>query len=320
MRNAQTRIAELRRQQHETTAQAEASRDALAGGRARKASVEQILNDRSYTAEAVQKLFASNQGSAGSDGFRAVGVLADYAEVEQQYESAVEQFLRDELEYVVVETFDVARAGIAMLREDVGGRATFFVDSLRKLNIAVQRTGCSLRDRKANRFPARSPGGIPRSSRPGSEAIPAPAAIVISGGRGRDRGAPGSRKSSVLIRYARWDHVSGPRRQRRTAIRLGPAGHEARTALARCRSIATGTRGFGSAGGTATHRGRTSRRRANARTGHCAARGIGEAGRRRNVAPRSGARRHGSPRDGTELLPDRTCALAQRCHVRAKAC
>ena len=42
-----------------------------------------------------------------------MGVLADYAEVEQQYESAIEQFLRDELEYVVVETFDVARAGIA---------------------------------------------------------------------------------------------------------------------------------------------------------------------------------------------------------------
>ena len=89
------------------------ARDALAGGRARRASVEQILNDRSYTADAVQKLFASSQNGDESAGFRAVGVLADYAEVEQQYESAIEQFLRDELEYVVVETFDVARAGIA---------------------------------------------------------------------------------------------------------------------------------------------------------------------------------------------------------------
>ena len=64
-----------------------------------------------------------------------MGVLADYAEVGQEYENAIEQFLRDELEYVVVETFDVARAGIAMLRDEVGGRATFFVDSLRKLNL-----------------------------------------------------------------------------------------------------------------------------------------------------------------------------------------
>ena len=135
VRNAQARIADLRRQQHEATAQAAASRDALASGRARRASVEQILNDRSYTADAVQKLFASSQNGDDSTGFRAVGVLADYAEVEQEYESAIEQFLRDELEYVVVETFDVARAGIAMLRDEVGGRATFFVDSLRKLNL-----------------------------------------------------------------------------------------------------------------------------------------------------------------------------------------
>ncbi len=139
VRNAQERISGLRAQQHETTALAESARDALAGGRARRASVEQILNDRSYTADAVQKLFASSQGSqeggADSPGFRAVGVLADYAEVEQQHENAVEQFLRDELEYVVVETFDVARAGIALLREEVGGRATFFVDSIRKLNL-----------------------------------------------------------------------------------------------------------------------------------------------------------------------------------------
>jgi chromosome segregation protein len=135
VRNAQVRIGNLRHQQHEATAQAGASRDALAGGRARRASVEQILNDRSYTADAVQKLFASSQNGDESAGFRAVGVLADYAEVGQEYESAIEQFLRDELEYVVVETFDVARAGIAMLRDEVGGRATFFVDSLRKLNL-----------------------------------------------------------------------------------------------------------------------------------------------------------------------------------------
>ena len=135
VRNAQARIADLRRQQHEATAQAGVSRDALASGRARRASVEQILNERSYTADAVQKLFASSESGDESAGFRAVGVLADYAEVGQEYESAIEQFLRDELEYVVVETFDVARAGIAMLRDEVGGRATFFVDSLRKMNV-----------------------------------------------------------------------------------------------------------------------------------------------------------------------------------------
>jgi chromosome segregation protein len=135
VKNAQAGIANLRNQRQEATKQVGATRDALAGGRARRASVEQILNERSYTADAVQKLFASSQGNEAADGFRAVGVLADYAEVGQEYESAIEQFLRDELEYVVVENFDVARAGIAMLRDEVGGRATFFVDSIRKLNL-----------------------------------------------------------------------------------------------------------------------------------------------------------------------------------------
>jgi chromosome segregation protein len=65
-----------------------------------------------------------------------VGVLADYAEVEEKHEAALEQFLREELEFVVVETYDHARAGVSMLRDEVGGRATFFVDSLRNLRLA----------------------------------------------------------------------------------------------------------------------------------------------------------------------------------------
>ncbi|MHB8410699.1 MAG: chromosome segregation protein SMC [Candidatus Acidiferrales bacterium] len=132
VRIAQESLAALRRAHQETAQRHEKFREDLSAERARRGSLEQILNDRAYTAEAVQKLFAVN-GDADSRGFRAVGVLADYAEVEEQYEGAIEQFLRDELEYVVVETFDHARAGITLLREEMGGRATFFVDSLRQL-------------------------------------------------------------------------------------------------------------------------------------------------------------------------------------------
>jgi chromosome segregation protein len=114
---------------------ADAARDALSDVRARHASLTNILNDRSYTADAVQKLFAANE-RGGGEGFRAVGVLADYAEVEEKHEAALEQFLREELEFVVVETYDHARAGVSMLREEVGGRATFFVDSLKSLRLA----------------------------------------------------------------------------------------------------------------------------------------------------------------------------------------
>ena len=131
----QTKIAGFREHREAMTKQADALRDSLSGLRARHSTLTQILNDRSYTTDAVQKLFAANE-RGGGQGFRAVGVLADYAEVEEQHEAAIEQFLRDELEYVVVETYDHARAGVSMLRDEVGGRATFFVDSLRNLRLS----------------------------------------------------------------------------------------------------------------------------------------------------------------------------------------
>ena len=130
----QAKIDGLRKQREGLTKEADALRDELASVRARHSTLTQILNDRSYTAEAVQKLFAANE-KGGRQQFRAVGVLADYAEVEEKHEAAIEQFLRDELEFVVVETFDHARTGISMLRDEVGGRATFFVDSLRNLRL-----------------------------------------------------------------------------------------------------------------------------------------------------------------------------------------
>jgi len=130
----QSSIGTLRKERERMSAEADALRESVVGVRARHATLTQILNDRSYTADAVQKLFAANESGAGQD-FHAVGVLADYAEVEEQHEAAIEEYLRDELEYVVVETFDHARAGVSLLRDEVGGRATFFVDSLRNLKV-----------------------------------------------------------------------------------------------------------------------------------------------------------------------------------------
>src|SRR5262249_20202600 len=130
----QAKMVGLRSKREAAMKQAETLRDSLAGVRARHATLTQILNDRSYTADAVQKLFAANERGSGQD-FRAVGVLADYAEVPEEHEGAIEQYLRDELEYVVVETYDHAKAGVSLLRDEVGGRATFFVDSTRNLKV-----------------------------------------------------------------------------------------------------------------------------------------------------------------------------------------
>ncbi|HXW56125.1 MAG TPA: chromosome segregation protein SMC [Candidatus Cybelea sp.] len=130
---AQSRLSDLRHTQQQTSQRLEQARQSLAAEKACCASVEKILSERAYTADAIQKLFNLN-GQGESRGFRAVGLLADYVEVQPEYEGAVEQFLRDELEYVVVETFDHARAGISLLRNDMGGHATFFVDSVPSLD------------------------------------------------------------------------------------------------------------------------------------------------------------------------------------------
>jgi chromosome segregation protein len=143
VREAHTRLANSRRAQQEIGQRVEQTREQLSGERARRTSIEQILSERAYTADAVQKLFhAPSEGPARD--FRAIGLLADYAEVQEEYEAAVEQFLREELEYVVVESFDQARAGVALLREEVGGRATFFVDSAPTLDKDAIEGGASM--------------------------------------------------------------------------------------------------------------------------------------------------------------------------------
>jgi chromosome segregation protein len=134
VRGAQARLVELRRANAETGQELDGTRETLSAERARRSSIDQILSERAYTADAVQKLFNAN-GEGNARGFSAVGLLADYAEVEEKYETAIEQFLREELEYVVVESFEHARTGVALLRDEMGGRATFFVDSLNKLNL-----------------------------------------------------------------------------------------------------------------------------------------------------------------------------------------
>ncbi|HZD33220.1 MAG TPA: chromosome segregation protein SMC, partial [Candidatus Angelobacter sp.] len=66
-------------------------------------------------------------------------VLADFLEVEDRYENVVDDFLRDELNFVVVKSWDAADEGLRLLRSDVDGRATFLVhpeDSQAKFSFA----------------------------------------------------------------------------------------------------------------------------------------------------------------------------------------
>ncbi|MGB8112843.1 MAG: AAA family ATPase, partial [Candidatus Sulfotelmatobacter sp.] len=90
----------------------------------KKGSLEAVIAEHGYSTESVRRLF---QSQVMQSGFAPVGVLADFLEVEPRFERVVEDFLRDELNYVVVKSWDAADEGLRLLRSDVDGRATFLV-------------------------------------------------------------------------------------------------------------------------------------------------------------------------------------------------
>jgi len=96
--------------------------------KARKDSLEEVIQHRSYTTETVKRLFtAAERGK--TEGFQPVGVLADFLEVDPQFEKATEEFLHDELEYVVVRNWNEAERGIELVRGELSGRATFLSEA-----------------------------------------------------------------------------------------------------------------------------------------------------------------------------------------------
>src|ERR1700730_1728799 len=103
----------------------------------KKGSLEAVIAEHGYSTESVRRLF---QCGVMQGGLAPAGVLADFLEVETRYEGVVEDFLRDELNYIVVKSWDAADEGLRLLRTDVDGRATFLVhpeDSQAKFSFAV---------------------------------------------------------------------------------------------------------------------------------------------------------------------------------------
>jgi chromosome segregation protein len=90
----------------------------------RHSSLTGLIQEHSYSTDTVRNLFVAGGREAG---FAPLGTLADFLEVDGQYESVVDEFLRDELNFVVVKSWDSADAGVRLLASDVAGRATFLV-------------------------------------------------------------------------------------------------------------------------------------------------------------------------------------------------
>ena len=88
--------------------------------RAKRESLENILGHHTYANESIRKLL----GTIEND-----GVLADFIEVSPAWEKASEEFLHEELEYIVVTDWSKAEQSMDLLRSQLEGRATFVVEA-----------------------------------------------------------------------------------------------------------------------------------------------------------------------------------------------
>jgi chromosome segregation protein len=162
---ARQSIESKRREETEAKSRLDSLRAEYASAIGKKGSLEAVIAEHGYSTESVRRLF---QSGVMDGGFAPAGVLADFLEVEPRYEGVVEDFLRDELNYVVVKSWDAADEGLRLLRTDVDGRATFLVhpeDSQAKFSFAVDE--------------------VARAATPGQSIVPLKHAIRVLNGFGR---------------------------------------------------------------------------------------------------------------------------------------
>ncbi len=137
---ARAQIAEKRAAEVEAKKALDMMRAETAKLQGKRASLEAVIREHGFSTESVRKLLRSGQLTGES---APVGVLADFIEVEDKYEGVVDEFLRDELNFLVVKSWDAANDGLNLLRSDVEGRATFLVhpdDSQAKFSFVFDET------------------------------------------------------------------------------------------------------------------------------------------------------------------------------------
>src|SRR5437867_1614997 len=128
----QTAMSQLRTQLAETelecvrlkTEHGEAVKAAAAakaneeGTRNRLQTIGDLAVRRAYSTESVQQFFNHVRGSD----WEPLGILADFVEVDSDYESIVEDFLRYELQYVVVQDRSQAEHALGIVKDVTKGR------------------------------------------------------------------------------------------------------------------------------------------------------------------------------------------------------
>ena len=90
----------------------------------RRDSLQSLIRNHGYSTDTVRRLL---KPGALAQGMAPVGTLADFLEVSGAHEGVVDEFLREELNYVVVESWVAAEQGVRLLKSGVDGRATFLI-------------------------------------------------------------------------------------------------------------------------------------------------------------------------------------------------
>ncbi len=121
---------EARRQEESDSKQkGDKLRGELASLQGRRNSLEGLIRDHSYSTDTVKNIFRTVKKSQSTDSghLTPIGTLADFLESEGQFGTVVDEFLREELNYIVVESWQAADQGVQLLKSDVAGRATFLI-------------------------------------------------------------------------------------------------------------------------------------------------------------------------------------------------
>jgi chromosome segregation protein len=113
-----------RGEENELRARANELRSEQAAAEGRRNSLEALIRNHGYATDTVKRLL---RPGALAEGMAPVGTLADFVEVSGEHEAVVDEFLRDELNYLVVESWGAAEQGVQLLKSGVDGRATFLI-------------------------------------------------------------------------------------------------------------------------------------------------------------------------------------------------
>ena len=105
-------------------ARANQLRGELATLSGRRNALQSLIRDHGYSSDTVRRLL---KPGALAEGMAPVGTLADFLEVSGAYEAVVDEFLREELNYVVVKSWVAAEEGVKLLKSGADGRATFLI-------------------------------------------------------------------------------------------------------------------------------------------------------------------------------------------------